>query len=115
MLKSRLFLPISLMAAGWFVGVGHLGSAVGSATQNPAPNFKVIALAEANSIHRPFVDAAKNWLQKQASENNFSVDYIENTEKINDSFLSHYQLFIQLDYPPYGWTTTAAAAFTKYV
>ena len=114
-LTSRLFFPISFLVAGWLVGGLLCASAACSATQNSAPNFKVIALAEANSIHHPFVDAAKIWLQKQVAENNFSVDYIENTEKINDAFLSHYQLFIQLDYPPYGWTPTAVAAFTKYI
>jgi uncharacterized protein len=115
MLKSsRLFLPISFLATWWFVAVLLCGSAACSAMHS-APNFKIIALAEGNSIHRPFVEAAKIWLRKQASENSFSVDYIENTENINDSFLSHYQLFIQLDYPPYGWTPTAAAAFTKYI
>lgn len=83
--------------------------------QTSEPTFKVIALAEAHSIHRPFVEAAKLWLQKQQTENNFSVDYIENTDKIDDAFLSHYQLFIQLDYPPYGWKPNATAAFIKYI
>ncbi len=88
---------------------------MGSTRQNSAPKFNVIALAEANSIHRPFVNAAKIWLQKQAVENNFSVDYIEKTDKIEVAFLSRFQLFIQLDYPPYGWTPTAVAAFIKYI
>jgi hypothetical protein len=85
------------------------------AAQSTKPKFKVIVLAEAASIHKPFVDAAKPWLQKQAADHNFSVDYIQNTEKIDDAFLSQYQVFIQLDYPPYGWTPTAMAAFIKYI
>lgn len=83
--------------------------------QSAQPKFHVIALAEKKSIHRPFVDAAIVWLTKESAAENFSVDYIENTEKINDEFLSHYQLFIQLDYPPYMWTPTAQAAFIKYI
>jgi len=83
--------------------------------QTQQPKFKVIALAEANSIHKPFVDAAKVWLAKEAIAGNFSIDYIQNTEKIDPAFLSHYQLFIQVDYPPYGWTPAAAAAFQKYI
>ena len=86
-----------------------------TATENSPPRFNVIALAEPHSIHRPFVDAAKIWLQKEAQENNFAIDYIENTEKMDDPFLSRYQLFIQLDYPPYGWTPNAVAAFTRYI
>ena len=28
---------------------------------------------------------------------------------------SHYQVFIQLNYPPYNWNPTAMAAFTEYI
>jgi hypothetical protein len=86
-----------------------------SVAQNSAAKFNVIALAEHNSIHRPFVDAAKIWLDKEKPVDNFSIDYIENTDKIDDAFLARYQLFIQLDYPPYGWKPAAVAAFTKYI
>ncbi|MGH9493753.1 MAG: ThuA domain-containing protein [Candidatus Sulfotelmatobacter sp.] len=89
--------------------------ATASAAQNSAPKFNVMALAEHNSIHRPFVDAAKLWLDKEAARDNFSIDYIENTDKMDGEFLSHYQLFIQLDYPPYAWKPKAVAAFTKYI
>ncbi len=115
MLTFRLPWSIRGLASAWTLGVLLVGSAIGSPTHKPAPKFNVIALAEAHSIHRPFVEAAKIWLQKQASENDFSVDYIENTDKIDDAFLSRYQLFIQLDYPPYGWTPNAVAAFTRYI
>lgn len=115
MQEPRRLLSIRMLASAWLPGVLLLGSAAGSTSQNSAPKFYVIVLAEAHSIHRPFVDAAKIWLKKQANDNNFSVDYIEKTEKIDDAFLSRYQLFIQLDYPPYGWTPKAVAAFTKYI
>ena len=115
MLRPRLFCSIRMLASAWILGVLSLGAALGSTSHSSAPKFHVFALAEAHSIHRPFVDAAKIWLQKQADENNFSVDYIENTEKMDDAFLSRYQLFIQLDYPPYGWTPKAVTAFTKYI
>jgi len=79
------------------------------------PRFKVIALAEAGGIHQPFVDAARLWLDRMAATENFSVDYIQDTKAINDRFLAPYQVFIQLNYPPYGWTPTAEAAFIKYL
>jgi type 1 glutamine amidotransferase len=77
--------------------------------------FRVIAIAEHGGIHKPFVDAAKTWLDKLAKEKNFSIDYIEDTSKVDDDFLAKYKLFIQLNYPPYGWTDTAAASFVKYI
>lgn len=79
------------------------------------PTFHVIALAEHGGIHKPYVDAAKVWLAKEAAQDNFTIDYIENTDKINDKFLSQYQLFIQLNYPPYMWTPAAKKAFKKYI
>lgn len=83
--------------------------------QDKSPGFRVIALAEHGGIHKPFVDAAKVWLGKLAAENNFTVDYIEDTEKIDENFLAKYNLFLQLNYPPYNWTDTAKAAFLKYI
>ncbi|MFI5161504.1 MAG: ThuA domain-containing protein [Sphingobacteriales bacterium] len=83
--------------------------------QQKAPRFKVIALYENGGHHVEYSKAAKIWLDKLAADSNFSIDYIQNTDKINDDFLSHYQLFIQLDYPPYGWKRYAITAFTKYI
>src|SRR5579863_4415551 len=86
----------------------------GALAKPGGPRFRVIALAEKNSIHKPFVDAAKAWLEKEAIANSFSIEYIENTEQIDDAFLSHYQLFLQLDYPPYMWAAKAMKAFQNY-
>lgn len=87
--------------------------AVGPAVETP--RFRVIAIAEPGGIHKPFVDAAVIWLNQLAAQQHFAVDYIQDTDKINDEFLSHYQLFIQLNYPPYRWTPTAQTAFIKYI
>ena len=61
------------------------------------------------------MDAAKIYLNKLAAENNFAIDYIGNTEPINDAFLTKYKLFIQLNYPPYMWTPTAQKAIESYL
>ncbi|MFI5453379.1 ThuA domain-containing protein [Pedobacter sp. UC225_61] len=77
--------------------------------------FKVIALYENGGHHLDYSKAAVVWLNKQAEENNFAIDYIQNTDKIDSAFLSNYQLFIQLDYPPYAWKDKAVKAFENYV
>ncbi len=77
--------------------------------------FHVIVLAENGGHHIEYSKAGKIWLNKLAAENHFAVDYIENTTSINDSMLAQYQLFIQLDYPPYGWTEKATTAFIHYI
>ena len=80
-----------------------------------AQPFRVLAIAEHGGIHQPFVEAARLWLQKESLADNFAIDYIEDTKPIDAAYLSHYQLFIQLNYPPYNWTPTAAAAFTRAI
>lgn len=100
------------------LGVLLLVAAAGARAATPdsaAPRFRVVAIAEVGGIHAPFVQAAKVWLNQLAAKNQFAVDYIQNTDRIDDEFLSHYRLFIQLNYPPYNWTPTAQAAFIKYI
>lgn len=83
--------------------------------QNNAPKFKVIALYENGGHHILFSKRAIVWLNKLAADSNFSIDYIQNTDSIDDRFLSKYNLFIQLDYPPYGWKDSAVQAFQHYI
>ena len=78
-------------------------------------SFRVLALAEHGGIHAPFVAAAKTWLAAEGARDHFSVDYIETMAPITDAFLSRYQLVIQLNYPPYGWTPAAVNAFERYI
>lgn len=78
-------------------------------------SFHVLAMAETGGIHAPFVAAAKVWLAEQGAKENFTVDYIVDSKPIDDEFLSHYQVFLQLNYPPYAWTPTAMEAFKKYL
>src|ERR1700732_4150656 len=81
--------------------------AVPASAQSPnawprPPKFRVVALAErGGGDHQTFVDAAKLYLSKLAAENDFAVDYITGTERIDEESLAPYKLFIQLNYPPY--------------
>ena len=102
LLRSAAFVLLSLCVV----------CAHSQATQKP---FKVLAIAEPGGIHKPFVDAARIWLSHEATVDGFTVDYIENTDSINDRFLSQYALFVQLNYPPYAWKPTAMASFQKYI
>lgn len=110
--------PFSLAAALCFLLSALTFIVLGSCTcvaQSSHPRFRVVAIAEAGGIHKPFVDAAKIWLAKEAVADDFSIDYVENTDKIDEAFLSRYQLLIQLNYPPYGWKPPAVEAFQKYI
>lgn len=88
---------------------------IGLRAQHTNPRFKVLALYENGGHHIEYSKRARGWLDSLAVVNNFKIDYIQNTDNIDKSFLSSYQLFIQLDYPPYAWKNKAVAAFQKYI
>lgn len=82
----------------------------------PKPKFRVVALAErASGDHQSFVDTARQYLDRWAAESGFTVDYITGTERLTGQTLSQYQLFIQLNYPPYRWAPVAQKAFEDYI
>jgi uncharacterized protein len=86
----------------------------GCGQHKPAP-FKALVLTEHGGQHGAFVVAGLEWLQEQAAKDGFTFDVIEKTDPINDAFLAQYQIFIQLNYPPYAWTDGAAATFERYI
>ena len=79
------------------------------------PRFRVLALYENGGWHIAFSRRAMSWLNNLAADSNFSIDYLTHTDSINEAFLSHYQLIIQLDYAPYAWKPAAMTAFQKYI
>ena len=83
--------------------------------QTKTPRFKVLALYENGGHHIEYSKVARVWLDKLAADSNFTIDYIQNTDSVDDKYLTKYQLFIQLDYPPYGWKDKAVTAFQNYV
>ncbi|RFZ85941.1 ThuA domain-containing protein [Mucilaginibacter terrenus] len=87
----------------------------GCKAQIKSPRFRVLALYENGGHHVAFTNAARPWLNKLAAKKGFQIDYIQNTDTIDSALLSKYNLFIQLDYPPYGWKEKAASAFERYI
>jgi hypothetical protein len=85
------------------------------AMQPVKPRFRVLALAENGGHHIAYSKTAKVWLDKLAADSGFAIDYIHNTDQIDSTFLAQYQLFIQLDYPPYAWKPAAVKAFEQYI
>lgn len=81
----------------------------------PEPRFRVLAIYENGGHHVAYSAAARNWLNKLASDSGFAIDYIQKPDTISEQLLSRYQLFLQLDYPPYGWGQRAESAFKNYI
>lgn len=81
----------------------------------PMRRFAVLALAENGGHHIAYSTAAKQWLNQLAADSGFTVDYIDQSKYIGKTLLGKYHLFIQLDYPPYGWPDSSAAALQHYI
>jgi type 1 glutamine amidotransferase len=103
MIKSTLFMLLFSL----FCGLGSV-----KAQQK---NIKALVLTERGGQHEGFVVAALDWLRPFAAENHIELTVINNTNHINEAYLARYQLFIQLNYPPYNWTDTAKVAFVNYI
>ncbi|RYE19301.1 MAG: ThuA domain-containing protein, partial [Sphingobacteriaceae bacterium] len=91
---------------------------MGYASSNPPKvktRFTVLALYENGGHHVAYSKAARIWLDKLAADSNFKINYITQPKQITEKLLAKYQLFIQLDYPPYGWGKPAEAAFQHYI
>ena len=79
------------------------------------PLFRALVLYENGGHHTEFSNRARIWLDQLALDSSFVIDYIQNTDKIDEAYLKNYQLFIQLDYAPYAWKPAAMAAFQDYI
>ncbi len=79
------------------------------------PKFRVLALYENGGHHIAYSTRAKVWLDELAAKSGFAIDYIHNTDQVDEDYLGKYRLFLQLDYPPYAWKPKAAVAFKKYI
>lgn len=81
----------------------------------PKEKFRVLAIAENGGHHIKYTEAAKVWLAEMAKKHSFTIDYIQHADPIDEAYLDQYQLFIQLDFPPYTWSDKSKEAFQNYI
>ncbi len=80
-----------------------------------SPRFHLLVMAENGGHHIAFSTAMRPWLDSLAKAGDFSVTYISSPAGIDSAFLSHFQVFFQEDYAPYGWPPVAVKAFQDYI
>lgn len=107
-----------LIRSAFFVALA-LGAfdvaAFSARAQSETNRFRALVLAERGDQHEAFVVAALEWLKATAQKERFAVDVFEKPEGFTKDFLAKYQVFIQLNYPPYRWSDEAKAAFEDYI
>ena len=89
--------------------------AIQAGAQDNTNRFRVLVLAERGDQHEAFVAAALEWLKATAQKDHFALDVFANPDQFTKPFLAKYQVFIQLNYPPYRWSNEAKAAFQDYI
>ena len=73
---------------------------------------EVLVLTERGGQHGSFTDAALAWLRDNPS---LSITEINSAKVITGEYLSHFDLMIQLDFPPYTWPERAEDAFVNAI
>jgi uncharacterized protein len=79
------------------------------------PAFNVLVVASRAKDHLVMIESAKPFFEKLAKENNFSLDFTDDTSKINDANLAKYQVFIMLHLAPFDMSYSQQAAMQKYI
>lgn len=77
--------------------------------------MKILVLTERYGQHESFAAAALEWLDKLSREEKFTFIVMNDTKKFDKTFLSGFNLIIQLDFPPYGWGEIPENAFEDYI
>ncbi|MFB2118189.1 ThuA domain-containing protein [Parapedobacter sp. 2B3] len=76
---------------------------------------KILLLTERGGQHEGFVIAALRWLDSLALVQDLKLTTINRPDGITTAFLADYDVFVQLDFPPYTWPKEAEDAFERYI
>jgi type 1 glutamine amidotransferase len=82
---------------------------------SPVPRFHALVLTEKGGIHQGFVLAALDWLKDFSRKQQFDYTVIYRADTLNTEILSRFQVFIQLNFPPYMWSDSSKEAFRHYM
>lgn len=77
--------------------------------------FKVLVVASRAKDHLPMIAAAKPILERMAAENDFYLDFTDDTSTINNTNLANYQVFVMLHLAPFDMSRSQQAALQKFV
>ncbi|HEY5408906.1 MAG TPA: ThuA domain-containing protein [Ginsengibacter sp.] len=77
--------------------------------------FSVLVVASRAKDHINSINAAKPFFEKLGADNHFSVDFTDDTSKINDANLAHYQVFVMFHLAPFDMSYSQQAALQKFV
>ncbi|MES3017817.1 MAG: ThuA domain-containing protein [Bacteroidota bacterium] len=102
MVKKALFICIVLLS----------GILTASAQK---PRFRVLVVASDAKDHVKMITAARPFFLNLGKENNFAVDFTDDSSIINDLNLSRYQVFVMLHLAPFDMKPEEQAALQRFI
>lgn len=84
-------------------------------TVNAQSKFKVLVVASLAKDHWKSISVGKEFFENLGKENNFSVDFTDDTSAINDANLAKYQVFVMFHLAPFDMSAGQQAALQKFV
>jgi type 1 glutamine amidotransferase len=80
-----------------------------------AQSFRVLVVASRAHDHLKMIAAARPFFEKMAAENNFELDFTDDTSQINPANLAHYQVFVMLHLAPFDMSYAQQEALQQFV
>jgi len=77
--------------------------------------FKVFTICSTAKDHLVMIAAARPFLEKMASDNNFDIDITTDTSLVNDNNLKKYQVFLQLHEAPFDMSYAQQNAIRHFI
>jgi type 1 glutamine amidotransferase len=80
-----------------------------------SPKFRVLIVASKAKDHLKSIAKAGAFFEKLGAENNFTVDFTDDADTINDKNLARYKVFVMFHLAPFDMTYPQQAALQKFV
>jgi len=80
-----------------------------------AQRFRVLVVASRAHDHLKMIAAARPFFEQMAAENDFQLDFTDDTSVINPANLAHYQVFVMLHLAPFDMSYAQQDALQQFV
>jgi chitinase len=76
---------------------------------------RVLVLAERGGLHEGFTAAGLQWLEDNRERFNIELTVLNSAKEIKKGEIPTYHLILQLNYPPYAWSSEAQQDMQHYI
>ncbi|HXB08219.1 MAG TPA: ThuA domain-containing protein [Puia sp.] len=80
-----------------------------------AQSFRVLVVASKARDHLKMIAAARPFFERMAVEEQFQLDFTDDTSQINPANLAHYQVFVMLQLAPFDMSYAQQDALQQFV